>query len=138
MCAQEPSPWAQIAQILVQKGDINAARALQMESLEITQTLGDLDGIAATLWDLAQLDLAEQKFNDAIPRIFEAYGIVTRLGRAEGIAAIGMTVGRILAANDRPDEARQVLQRSAEMFGKLGHREAAEQARDLIRKLNLE
>ena len=63
---------------------------------------------------------------------------MTRLGRAEGIAAIGMFVGQILAANDQPDEARQVLQRSAEMFGKLGQQSAAEQARDLIRKLNLE
>jgi len=63
---------------------------------------------------------------------------VTKLGRAEGIAAIGMTVGQILAAQGQADEARRVLQQSAEMFGKLGHREAAEQARDLIRKLNLE
>src|SRR6266446_57596 len=109
-----------IAHILVQKGDVGAGRTLQMERLEINQRLADADGIGATLWDLAQLELMEQKIEHAVPRIFEAYDIACRLGRAEGIAATGQLVGQILAANDKPDDARYVLRRSAGMFRKLG------------------
>jgi hypothetical protein len=109
-----------------------------MERLEINQRLADADGIGATLWDLAQLDLAEQKIGDAVPRILEAYNIVSRLGRAEGIAVIGPIVGQILAANNQPDEARDVLRRSAEMHRKLGREGNARKVEDLIRQLGLE
>jgi hypothetical protein len=50
----------QIAHILARQGDLSDARALQVERLGINRQLDDADGIGATLWDLAQLDLAEQ------------------------------------------------------------------------------
>jgi hypothetical protein len=98
----------------------------------------DADGIGATLWDLAQLDLMEQKIGDAVPRIFEAYQIMSKLGRAEGIAVIGTVAGQILEANERPDEARRVLRRSAEMFRKLGRTGDTQETEDLIRQLGLD
>jgi hypothetical protein len=49
---------------------------------------------------------------------------MSRLGRADFIAVIRMTFGQILAANDQPDDARLVLQRSAEVFLKLGRKTA--------------
>jgi len=128
---------SRIAHILVQKGDVGAARALQMERLKINQGLEDADGIGATLWDLSQLDLMEQKIEDAVPRIFEAYEIMSKLGRADFIAIIGQFVGQILAANDKPDDARHVLRRSAEMFRKLGRDGDAKEVDDLIRQLGL-
>jgi hypothetical protein len=79
----------------------------------------------------------KQKIDDAVPRIFEAYEIVLKLGRAEGVAVIGMTLGQILAANDEREDARRVLQLSAEMYGKLGREESARRADDLIRRLGL-
>src|SRR5258706_11563002 len=123
-----------IAHILVQKGDVGAARALQMERLEINRRLAGADGTGATLWDLAQLDLMEQKIRDAVPRIFEAYEIMSKLGRADFIAIIGQVVGQILAANDKPDDARHVLRRSTEMFRKLGRTGDAQEIEDLIRQ----
>jgi tetratricopeptide (TPR) repeat protein len=125
----------QIAHILVEKGDIGAARVLQMERLEINQRLTNAEGIGAVLWDLARLDLAEQKIEDAVPRIFEAYEIMSKLGRADFIAIIGQLVGQILAANHKPDDARHVLRRSADMFRKLGRTGDAQETEDLIRQL---
>jgi hypothetical protein len=93
--------------------ELEGFASMQVERLEINQQLNDADGIGATLWNLAQLDLAEQKIDDAVPRILEAYGIVSKLGRAEGIAVIGTYVGQILAAS-KPDDARAVLRRSAQ------------------------
>jgi tetratricopeptide (TPR) repeat protein/CHAT domain-containing protein len=126
-----------IADILAQRGDVGAARALQVERLAINRQLNDADGIGATLWDLAQLDLAEQKIDDAVPRILEAYEIMSKLGRAEGIAVIGKPVGQLLAANEQPDHARAVLRRSAEMYQKLGRDSDAKEVEQLIRQLGL-
>ena len=55
-----------------------------------------------------------------------------RLGRAEGIAVIGATFGQILAAYGQPNDARAVLQRSAEMFRKLGRNADAKQVEDRL------
>ena len=59
-----------------------------------------------------------------------------RLGRAEGVAVIGSVLGQILA-NDRPEEARRVLRRSAEMYRKLGREKDAGEVAELIRRLGL-
>jgi hypothetical protein len=123
---------------LLEKGDAAVARGLHEERLAIYRRLADADGVGATLWGLARLDLAERRIQDALPRIVEAYEIVSKLERAEGIAAIGTVLGQILAANDQPEDARLVLQRSAEMFLKLGQEKHARAAEDLIRQLGLE
>jgi tetratricopeptide (TPR) repeat protein len=127
-----------IAHILVQKGDAAAARLLQEKRLEVYRRPADVDGIGAALWGLAQLDLAEEKFDDAVPRIIEAYDIMSKLGRADGIAVIGMVFGQMLAASGNPEEARHALRRSAEMFLKLGQEDHAKAAYDLIQQLGLE
>jgi hypothetical protein len=59
-------------------------------------------------------------------------------GRADFIAVIGITFGQILAAVGEREDARLVLQRSAEMFLKLGREDSARKAIDLIRQLGLE
>jgi hypothetical protein len=50
-------------------------------------------------------------------------------------AVVGMVLGQILAAGGQPEHARLVLQRSAEMFLKLGQEDSAREAVDLIRRL---
>ena len=66
-----------------------------------------------------------------------AYEIMSKLGCADFIAIIEQLVGQILAANEKPDDARQVLRRSAEMFRKLGRDGDAKEVDDLIRQLGL-
>ena len=72
-----------------------------------------------------------------MPRIIEAYGIMMQLGRADFIAVIGTILGQILAANQQPDDAREVLTRSAALFRKLGREQEAQQAETLMHGLNL-
>jgi hypothetical protein len=90
------------------------------------------------LWDLAQLDLAEQKVGEAAPRIIEAYDIMIHLGRADGIAVVGLVLGQILAGADARSEALTVLRRSAEMYRKLGREAEARSVGELSRELGLE
>jgi hypothetical protein len=61
----------------------------------------------------------------AMPRLAEAYGILLRLGRADGIAVVGMTYGQILAAAGKVDDALAVLGTSATIFRKLGRERSA-------------
>jgi hypothetical protein len=127
----------QIADILVRRGELDEALTLQDERLQIRRRLGDADGIAAALWDLAQLDLAQEKTDAAIPRIIEAYDVLCRLGGADGIAVVGLTYGHILAAGQKPDEALAVLRRSAEIFRKLDREDKASAAEEIIVRLRL-
>ncbi len=62
---------------------------LQTERLELNRGLGDLEGQAAALWDIAQIELCRGNVKQAVPMISEAYRIVDRIGRLEGICAVG-------------------------------------------------
>jgi hypothetical protein len=101
----------------------------------VYRRLGDTDGIASALWGLARLDLVEEKMEDATPRISESYDILCRLGRADGIAVVGMRYGQLLAATDTPNEAFAVLKRSVEIFRKLGREADAQKAEEVIARL---
>jgi tetratricopeptide (TPR) repeat protein len=81
--------------------------------------------------------LLEKKVEDAIPRLSESYDILCRLGRADGVAAVGMRYGQVLAAADEPDEALAVLKRSVEIFRKLGQEADAKKFEEIIARLEL-
>jgi hypothetical protein len=126
-----------IADILFRHGDLDEARALHDERLAVNRRLDHADGIASALWGLAELDLAEDKLEDSVPRVVEAYQIVIRLGRADAIAVIGMIYGQILARHTKFGDALMVLQRSAEMFRALGQENRAREAEEIIAQLGL-
>jgi len=60
------------------------------------------------------------------------------LGRADGIAVVGLVLGQILAGADARSEALTVLRRSAEMYRKLGREAEARSVEELSRELGLE
>jgi tetratricopeptide (TPR) repeat protein len=126
-----------IANILAKKDDLKGARALHEERLEILRELEDPESIAAALWDLSVLDIAEKDFETAGRRIPEAYAIMLHVGRAEGIAEIGKMFGPILAAGNQREKALEVLRRSAEMFRKLGREAEAQSAESIIGQFGL-
>lgn len=124
-----------IANILSAKGDDKGARVLHEERLKISRLMQHADGTANALWSIAQHDLDEGNLKAAVPKLVEAYDILIRLGRAEGIAAIGLTYGDILKAVGETDKARTVLARSANIFRKLGRTADAEVAEERISQL---
>jgi tetratricopeptide (TPR) repeat protein len=118
-----------------------AVQALSRGPAEAAANLGQAavaaDNVAHTLWKLARIDLAQGRFDDARSRIDEAYAIMLRLDRAEGIAVVGMSLGPMLAASEQRDEALVVLRRSVDMFRKLGLEKRAQEADWLIAELGL-
>jgi tetratricopeptide (TPR) repeat protein len=142
-----------IADILTEKGDLVAARALQEERLAMFRRLfdnaenapgkwkvalpqSDVAGVAPALWKLAQLDLAEGKLDDAVPRLIEAHDIEMSLGRVEAISAIGMELARVLAARAKTARAGDLLRRIAETLRELGADQEAQEAEHLLHELS--
>ncbi len=105
------------------------------ERLEANRGLGDQDGIAAALWDIAQIELQQGRIPAAAPRIAEAYEIFTRIGRLEGIAVIGAAHGQNLAVSGQKEQGLAVLRTSLEGFRKLGRHEAAQKVEKLISQI---
>ncbi|HEY6424428.1 MAG TPA: hypothetical protein VIY28_14505, partial [Pseudonocardiaceae bacterium] len=107
---------------------------LQHKRLEVNKQLGDLDGIAAADWALAKIDLAQQDYPSAIPRLLESFQILCQLQRADGIATVGMTLGGLMLAAGLTDEARQVLGESLAAATKIGHRSLTRQINELLNR----
>jgi tetratricopeptide (TPR) repeat protein len=124
-----------IAYILTEKEDYTAARALQQERLDIYRQSSEAADIAPVLWRLAQLDLAEEKLDAAVPRLTEAYDIEVSLDRAEGIASTGILLGRTLAARGDARKADEVLRWTAKLLRKQGYEEEAQEADGLLGEL---
>ncbi|MEU4447439.1 tetratricopeptide repeat protein, partial [Actinosynnema sp. NPDC023926] len=100
--------WGQIGAILHQRGDYDEAVELQLKRLETNKLLGDLDGIAAANWDLAQINLSQQDPESATLRLIESYTVLQQLQRADGIAVVGATLAALLAAAGQTRQARQI------------------------------
>ncbi len=124
-----------IAQILMRQADFDAARPLLEEALASFRNFGDADSIAGTCWDLARIDALQHNMEAAVPRLIEAWGILGKHGRAEGIGAVGSIFGQVLTAAGAISEAREVLGHSAAAFRQLGRETEAEQVEALIAQL---
>ena len=130
--------WGRIAHIAAAQGDLDTAVELQERRLEANRGLGNLDGIAAALWDLASIDLQRENFEAALPRVAEAYGLLARLGRAEGLAVVGSVHGQFLVAGGQVGEGVVVLQRAADAYRKLGLDDSAQGVSKLLEHIRNE
>jgi hypothetical protein len=97
--------------------------------------LGDIDGIASTLWSIAQIRLAQEDPAKSFECLQDAWSLFLRHGRAEGIAVVGALYGQFLAVIE-PDEAPAVFRQSTAAFRKLGRDAEAEQVEAMLRDLN--
>jgi hypothetical protein len=98
---------------------VSGALKLQLERLEVDRQLGDVEGIAGAQYDLANLDVEENRFDEARARLSEAWQILLQIGRADAIAIVGSRYGQLLAATDRT-QALTILRTSREAFQRLG------------------
>ena len=124
-----------IARIKVSRGDVDDALALHQQRLKVFEELGDIDNKAVTLWAMAQIDMQKGDGQAAYDKLAESYQINMQTGREEGIAMVGLDLGRLLAAAGHKKEGMQLLQRSLQSFEKLGWQQYAAQTRELIEKI---
>jgi tetratricopeptide (TPR) repeat protein len=124
--------WGKIADIAYQRGDHNQATELQYKRLEASRQLGDLDGIAAANWDLARIDLGQENYQSALPRLIESFQILHQLQRPDGIAVVGSALGQVLLAEGQTEPGRQALQAARAAAIKIGQPDMARQISELL------
>jgi tetratricopeptide (TPR) repeat protein len=125
-----------IAYILAQKGDLAGALELQIERLATNRALKSSEGIASALWDIAQIELEQEKPDEAVPRLVEAWQIFTQMGRADGIAIVGRALGQLVALAGDKDKGLEILRRSAAAYRKLGQEAEARKVDELIARIS--
>jgi len=125
-----------IADIHQARGELDAALALNDECLAIVKRLGDADGIAHALYRRAAIRLQQPEnspvdWQEIGADLARAYQITLRLGRPDGIDAVGVLYARILAAGGLRDEALAVLDEAAAAYAKLGNARGSDFVRQL-------
>ena len=126
---------SQIADILAQQGQHDEALPMYAAALATHRQMENLEGIAATLWGMAQIDLYHKDIESATKKILEAYPLVMRMGRLEGIAVIGEHCGQILFMAGHREEGLNILRRSAKGYRQLGKEKIAAEIEALVQKL---
>lgn len=126
----------EMARVRFGQGQADVARELQERRLEINREEEDVDGTAAALWDLAQLDLHQQHHEQALPRLEEAWALFGRTGRIEGLAAVGTVYGQLLAVQGDGEAARGILAAAKHGWASLGQEEYARKIDALLAKLS--
>ncbi|MEU7619587.1 tetratricopeptide repeat protein [Micromonospora rifamycinica] len=124
-----------IADILYRRGDYDGARELHLKRLQVHESHGDLDSIASARWGLAQIALAQQDYQSAADNLGVSFQILLHLLRADGIAVVGLTLGRLLTAARQQDQARQVLEISLPAAKKIGSNDLVERISEALEKL---
>ncbi len=91
-----------------------------------------MDGIASTLWDIAQIELQRENMQSAFEKLSEAYPLFIHIGRLDGISFAGQLLGFFLCQTDQPDKGIPMLERSLAGFQQLGMQDEAEQTQELL------
>jgi len=125
----------EIAKIRLNKGEVDEALKLHKERPQVFDELGDIDSKAATLWDLAQIEVKRKSVQTASDYLTESYGLFLKLDRLDGICFVGLLLGPLLCGDGNTEEGLNILQRSRDGFRKLGWKELAAQAEALIEKV---
>ena len=130
----------EIAQILQAKGELDAALALFLERLPIITELQDIEGIAHTRWQCAEIrlqrgDHERGEIQTIADELMEAWAISNKLQRPDFIGGIGELWGQVLAMGGHPQEGVSVLGQAAAAWDKLGRSEQAAQCRALAARI---
>jgi tetratricopeptide (TPR) repeat protein len=114
---------------------VDAALGLHEEALRVYEALGDKDGIANALWDIAQIEMQREQWQQAFAHLATSYSINLQLGRLDGICIVGWDLGRLLASAGHKEEAREILLRSRDGFIKLGQTDMAQMVQQVLDEL---
>ncbi|HNA67614.1 MAG TPA: hypothetical protein PLD21_08180, partial [Rhodocyclaceae bacterium] len=93
--------------------------------LPVAEQMGDIGGLAHILYSRAQIRLQRGDHHDSgLQAIYEdlarAYAILVKLGRPDGIGAVGTLLAQMLAMGGLRSEALQVLETAEAAWRKIG------------------
>ncbi|HZI20242.1 MAG TPA: toll/interleukin-1 receptor domain-containing protein [Pyrinomonadaceae bacterium] len=108
-----------LAVIYLRRGEVEEARRLYGESLEINKKLGNQSGIAITLHDLGRLTQNTGEMEEARRLYDESLEIAKRLGDQSGIASTLRGLGSLARDVGELDEAQRLLNESLAIYSRL-------------------
>ena len=122
--------FGKIADIHQARGQLDEAQKLHEECLSVAIRLGDIDMQAHAHYSLASIILDREGLRaDNIEKLLEhlreAFAIVVRLQRPDGIGSIGNLLAQVLAAVGAKDEALQILAQADAAWALLGYNEGS-------------
>jgi tetratricopeptide (TPR) repeat protein len=109
-----------IAQIMTDKGDVEAALALQQEGLHIWDTLGDRSSRAKVLGDIARIMRAKGKIEVALALHQDALQIFEALGERRSRAITLGDIAHIMTDKGEVETALALHQELREVFDAMG------------------
>ncbi len=118
----------------VTRGDLVHALEAYQQSLALKEQVGDLQGKAATLHQMGNVDASCGQWDDAERLISEARTIDQRLGDQQSIAFNTVKLGQIAQARGDRETAQQRYREELAIFERLGMPEA-NQVRGLLASL---
>ncbi|MBF0109081.1 MAG: hypothetical protein HQL76_07900 [Magnetococcales bacterium] len=129
-----------LAAILAAKGDLAGALRLHEERRPLVEKLKDEDGLIHGIFNCARLRLrmgpaTREDFLKILKDLEEAFERICRLGRPDGMGAIGVLLGQVLAGIGAKDRALEVLNVAHAGFRKMGWEKQAQQVADFIREI---
>jgi tetratricopeptide (TPR) repeat protein len=102
-------------------GDLNGAMQLYQQSFDIAERLGDLQGKAATLHQMADVLVTRGDLNGAMQLYQQSFDIAERLGDLQGKATTLHQMGRVLVRRDNLNGAMALYQQSLDIHEQLGN-----------------
>jgi tetratricopeptide (TPR) repeat protein len=130
-----------IADILQSRGELEEALRIRTEEqLPVYERLEDLGSLAHLKFSIAQIRLQkgierQEDLQAILDDLGESFAVTRKLGRVDGIAAVGTMLGQLLAQLDQHNEARMVFGEAQAAYAKLGQQEAATQIGQLLDRL---
>ncbi|MBF0151025.1 MAG: CHAT domain-containing protein [Magnetococcales bacterium] len=130
----------QVADILEARGDLAGALKLHEERRPVLEQLKDEVGLIHLLFNVSQIRLqlgrlTRETLSQILNDLIDAFDRIRRLGRPDGIGAIGFLLGQVYAAIGARDRALEVWIEAEAGFRKIDRRKEADQVAELIQEI---
>ncbi|MBF0173729.1 MAG: hypothetical protein HQL83_09830 [Magnetococcales bacterium] len=129
-----------VADILAAKGDLAGALKLHEEQRPVLEQLKNENGLIHLLFNVSQIRLqlgrlTRETLSQILNDLIDAFDRIRRLGRPDGIGAIGFLLGQVYAAIGARDRALEVWIEAEAGFRKIDRRKEADQVAELIQEI---
>jgi len=117
--------YSYLGRLKAQQGQVEEAIALFQQSLEIKERIGNAQGKAATLHNIAKIKARQGQVEEAIALFQQSLEIEERIGNAHGKAVTLHEIANIKAQQGQVEEAIALYQQSLDIFERIGSPDAA-------------
>jgi len=124
-----------LARSAVGEGKVGEALEFHLAALAIYRETGGKVGVAATLFEMGQINNGMFNYEGAVGRLAEAAAIYRELGARAELARVNLVLGRSQMMLGRRMDAIALLEDALAEFTRTGDADRASEARALLQRL---